>query len=118
MQRKATTVRLEPASQAGLSKLSEILRQPVNKLVNEAVREYVARRSKQAEDELASTLEDLRALRRRDPDFELSIAKFIEAELAVKDDPAEGSVFIEEGESDEPGAIGPAQKAMLNILND
>ena len=88
MQRKATTVRLEPASQAGLNKLSEILRQPVNKLVNEAVREYVVRRSKQAEDELASTLEDLRALRKRDPNFEESIAKFIEAELAVTDDPA------------------------------
>lgn len=118
MQRKATTVRLEPAAQAKLRKLSKILHQPVNKLVNEAIRDYVVRRSKQAEDELSSMLAGLRELRKRDPNFEESIAKFIEAELTVTDDPAEGSIFIEEGESDEVGAVGPVQKAVLKVLND
>lgn len=109
MPRKATTVRLDPAAQAGLNKLSEILRQPVNKLVNEAVREFVVRRSKQAEDELISALEDLRAYRKLDPDFERSSSEFIESEVSAKHDPAEGPVVSE---------IGPTQKAVRKLLND
>ena len=60
------------------------------------------------ERKLETTLEDLRAYRRRDPDFERSIAKLVEAELSLKDDPAEGSVFIEESDAAESGKAGPA----------
>lgn len=115
---KATTFRIEPAAMEGLAKLSTILNRPLNKLANEAIREYVARRSIELERELETTLEDLRAYRRRDPDFEQSIAKFVEAELSVKDDPAEGSVFIEENDGAESSRAGPAQRAVLKALND
>jgi predicted transcriptional regulator len=118
MPRKATTFRIEPVAMDGLVKLSAILDKPLNKLANEAIREYVARRSHALERELESTLEDLRAYRKRDPDFAQSIDKFIEAELAVRDDPAEGSVFIEDSETGEVGKTGPAQTAVLKALND
>jgi len=44
-----------------------------------------------AEDDLESTLEDLRAHRKRDPNFERAIAEFVDAEV-TQDDPAEGRV--------------------------
>jgi hypothetical protein len=45
-----------------------------------------------AEDDLAPTLADLRAYRKRDPDFKRAIAEFVEAETMATDDPAEGRV--------------------------
>lgn len=115
METKATTFRIDPAAMAGLSKLSGILKQSRNRLANEAIKEYVAKRILEVEAELASTLEDLRAYRKGDPDFEQSIANFIDAELTVKDDPAEGSVFIEDGEA---GPAGPVQTTLRKVLND
>ena len=117
---KATTFRIEPVAMDGLVKLSKILDKSLNKLANDAISEYVARRTLALEGELQSTLDDLRAYRKRDPNLEQSFAKFIEAEVAVaaKDDPAEGSVFIEEGEADAVGEVGPAQIAVLKVLND
>jgi hypothetical protein len=46
----------------------------------------------EAEGDLGSTLEDLRAYRKRDPGFEHAIAKVVDAEIAVEDDPAEGHI--------------------------
>lgn len=118
--RKATTFRIDPVVMNGLEKLSDILGKPLNKLANEAVREYVDRRISEVEAELAVTLGDLRAYRKRDPNFEKSFVKFVNAEMAVpaKDDPAEGSVFVEERGEDAPGQAGPAQTAVLKVLND
>ena len=62
----------------GLNKLSKLLHKPLNKLANEAIREYVDRRIAEVELDLASTLEDLRAYRKRDPNFEHSIEAFVE----------------------------------------
>jgi len=115
---KATTFRIEPVAMDGLVKLSKLLNKSLNKLANDAISEYVARRTLALEGELQSTLDDLRAYRKRDPNFENSIAKFIEAELAGKDDPAEGSIFVEQGETGAVGEAGPAQKAVLKVLND
>ena len=42
--------------------------------------------------ELKPTLENLRACRKRDPNFERAIAEFIEAEVTAQDDPAEGHI--------------------------
>ena len=120
MTMKATTFRIEPVAMEGLMKLSKILDKSLNKLANDAISEYVARRTLALEGELESTLEDLRAYRKRDPNFEQSFAKFIEAEIAVsaKDDPAEGTVFIEEGEADKVGEVGSARRAVLKVLNE
>jgi predicted transcriptional regulator len=46
---KATTYRIDPVVQTGLSTLSKVLGRPQNQLVNEAVRDFVARRSREVE---------------------------------------------------------------------
>jgi len=109
MTMKATTFRIEPVAMDGLVKLSKILDKSLNKLANDAIREYVARRTLALEAELESTLEDLRAYRQRDPNFEQSIAELIEAEVSTKHDPAEGKDTTE---------IGPTQAKVLGLLNE
>ncbi len=66
------------------------LGQPQNQLVNEAVRDFVAKRSREVELDLESTLESLRAYRRSDPKLERAIADYVDAEASLKSDPAEG----------------------------
>jgi hypothetical protein len=39
----------------------------------------------EAEDDRDSTLEDLRAYRKRDPDFERAIAEVVDAEITAQD---------------------------------
>src|SRR3954453_1640255 len=107
MARKATTYRIDPAVQAGLSTLSKILGRPQNQLVNEAVRDFVARRVKQVEVDLEATLESLRAYRKSDPNFDRAIADYVDAEASLKEDPAEG----------QRADMGPAQSRVLELLN-
>jgi hypothetical protein len=95
MRVKASTFRIEPIVQVGLENLSRILKRPMNQLVNEAVKDYVRRRSREVERDLESTLENLRAYRKQDPDFERAIAAFARAEAqSGKEDPAEGTVVV------------------------
>jgi predicted transcriptional regulator len=108
MIRKATTYRIDPAVQAGLALLSKILGRPQNQLVNEAVRDFVARRSREVTSDLEATLESLRAYRKSDPDFERAIADYVDAEASLKEDPAEGQRAVD---------IGPAQARVLELLN-
>lgn len=109
MMRRATTYRIDPVVQAGLSTLSKILGRTQNQLVNEAVRDFVARRTREVEMDLEATLEALRAYRRSDPDFERAIADYVDAEASLKEDPAEGQRAED---------VGPAQKRVLELLND
>lgn len=109
MTRKATTYRIDPNVQVGLATLSKILGRPQNQLVNEAVRDFVARRSKEVEADLEATLESLRAYRRSDPNFERAIADYVDAEASLREDPAEGQ---------EVEGAGPAQARMLALLNE
>ena len=89
---KATTFRLDPHIREGLFKLSNVLHLSANRLANEALKEYLDRRTQAVEQELEATLEDLRAYRRRDPDFDEAIAKVVEAEVNLVEDPAEGRI--------------------------
>ena len=109
MKRVATTFRIDPVVKAGLYKLSKLKHESLNQLANEAFKEFVARRTLEVEDELESTLEDLRAYRKSDPNFERAIAEFVEAEMTVKHDPAEGRVVTE---------IGRNEAVVLDLLND
>jgi predicted transcriptional regulator len=108
MHRKATTYRIDPNVQASLSTLSKVLGRPQNQLVNEAVRDFVARRGQQVEAELEATLEGLRAYRKSDPNFDRAIADYVDAEASLKEDPAEGQRAEE---------MGPAQTRILALLN-
>jgi predicted transcriptional regulator len=104
---KATTYRIDPAIQAGLSTLSKILHRPLNQLVNEAVRDFVLRRSQELEADLEASLESLRAYRKSDPRFERAIADYVDAEASLKEDPAEGRV----------ADLGPMQARMIELLD-
>lgn len=87
----ATTVRLDRRLHEGLELLHVALERPVNKLINEAVRDYLVVRTAQAQQELAGLAARLEAYRKRDPGFEQAAARFVEAEAALgADDPAEG----------------------------
>lgn len=108
MPRKATTYRIDPVVQAGLSELSKVLGRPQNQLVNEAVRDFVARRVHQVEADLEATLERLRAYRQSDPHFDQAIADYVDAEASLKEDPAEGQGATE---------IGSTQTRILELLN-
>ena len=109
MERIATTFRIEPVLKDGLSKLSRLEHRSLNQLANQAIKEFVARRMVEVEDDLELTLEDLRAYRKRDPNFDRAIAEVVEAEVTAKDDPAEGRVVTQ---------VGPTETMMLNLLND
>ncbi len=106
--RKATTFRIDPVTKGGLEKLSNILGKSLNKLANDALGEYVARRTLEVEDKLESTLEDLRAYRKSDPNFDRAIAAFVEAEAAVEHDPAEGQTV---------SRIGPVESKVRELLS-
>src|SRR5436305_122008 len=108
MSRKAASFRIDPRVQAALSALSRELGRPQDQLVNEAVREFVARRSKEIAMDLEASLEDLRAYRKRDPNFELAIADYVDVEASLKEDPAEGQRAVD---------LGPAQARVLELLN-
>jgi predicted transcriptional regulator len=108
MLRKATTYRIDPIVQTGLSALSKVLGRPQNQLVNEAVRDFVARRIKQVEVDLEATLESLRAYRESDPNFDRAIADYVDAEASLKEDPTEGQRAMD---------MGPAQTRILELLN-
>jgi len=107
--RKATTFRIDPAVQAGLSTLSKVLGRPLNQLVNEAVRDFVARRTKEVEMDLEATLEALRAYRKSDPNYERALADYVDAEASLKEDPAEGHIVVN---------VGPAESRIRDLLNE
>jgi hypothetical protein len=95
MARKASTFRIDPPLQAALENLSRVLRCPMNRLVNEALQDYLDRRSGAAERDLELTLASLRAYRRRDPHFKKAIAAAVDAEAVLgREDPAEGKVVV------------------------
>jgi len=109
VQKLATTFRLDAYCREGLARLSKLWHQPANKIVNEAVREYLARQTAKVENELTETLKDLRAYRKRDPDFKNAIAAFADAEVSASGDPAEGRVVKK--------SAGPAQAAVRGLLD-
>lgn len=97
---KPTTFRIEPTVKAGLERLGKLLHMPQNDLVNDALKEYVDRRSGQLADELENTAKNLRAFQLADPDFEKSITAFAEDESRnAAHDPAEGHIVRQETQS-------------------
>jgi predicted transcriptional regulator len=60
MSSKASIFRLEADTQSALAALAKLLRRPMNKLVNDAVRDYLLKTSRR-EHELEQGLANLRA---------------------------------------------------------
>jgi predicted nucleotidyltransferase len=61
---KASLFRLDPDAHSALLRLGKLLGRPMNKLINEAVRDYLLKTS-EAESEVEQTLANLRAYRSR-----------------------------------------------------
>lgn len=108
--KKASTFRLHQDLQAGLDLISQLQHRPKNKLVNEAVAEYVTRHALQTEDELKAVLRSLKSYQQSDPDFTSAIAAFADAEAAHgKDaDPMEGRPVA---------SVGPVTQKLRQLLH-
>lgn len=106
--RKTTTLRLDPSLLSGLELLQHVMKKPLNRLINEAVRSYVARRSAEVEGGLQDILDRVRAYRRTDPNFDKMWDEFVDAEARFgAEDPVEGST---------QKSAGPAQTLVRDLL--
>lgn len=91
---RAKTLRLIPEFEEGLALLRRTLGKPVNKMVNEAVGEYIEKRTAEIETDLTGVLEQIKAYRRADPHFRRDLDGFVNAEAAHgAADPMEGVVY-------------------------
>lgn len=108
--KKASTFRLHEDLQAGLELISQLQHRPKNKLVNEAVAEYVTRHALQTEGELKAVLRSLKSYRASDPDFNSAIAAFADAEAThgKDDDPMEGQPV---------SSVGPVTQKLRQLLH-
>lgn len=107
-QRRAATFRLEPQLQRGLELLSDVRRVPLNRLVNEAVHDYLGVQAARLETDLEATLQRVKAYRAADPDFEHAMARFADAEAEhAAEDSVEGSTAR---------ARGPAQRLVRELI--
>lgn len=108
VQPKATTFRLDPLLQEGLVLLQAVLKKPLNRLVNEAVRGFIQKRTAEVESDLQQVLTRVKVYRRSDPKFEKAIAQFVDAEARFgSEDPAEGRA---------EASAGPAQAMVHKYL--
>ena len=112
MERKAFTLRLPEQERTALEDLSRIEGRPVNQLLNEAVRHFLARQGPREQD-LAASLDRLRSYRERDPSFATAIASVVETESSLRDPLKE--TIIRDGQ---PGssATGPVQTRIHELL--
>jgi hypothetical protein len=107
-QPKATTLRLNPNLDAGLSLLQRLWKTPRNKLINDAVQSYLERRTAEIETDLKDILVRVQAYRRADPQFKRQWEAFVDAEARhAQDDPVEGGVRHK---------AGPAQTLVRDLL--
>lgn len=105
--RKATTFRLDPPLQVGLVVLGRLLKQPLNRLVNEAVQGFLEKRSAEVEADLERALQHLKAYRSKDPGFESALQQFVAAEASFgREDALEGR----------PRPVAGAAQAMVRDL--
>lgn len=112
MPRTAFTLRIDDEERAALKILSKVEGRPINQLLNEAIKNYLTRKGRK-ELSLASDLRRLEAYRKKDPEFRRAIAKFVDAEVTVKD-PLEGTPFEEPDNSEKGG--GPVQSKVREVL--
>ena len=90
---KASTIRLQPELQAALNTISAHLDRPKNKLVNQAVAEFLEKTTYQLRNDLDETLQELNAYRRKDPNFAAAIEGVVVDEAAhAQGDAHEGEV--------------------------
>lgn len=93
---RAKTLRLAPQYENALGFLKAVLGASVNKMVNDAVGEYIERETARVEVNLGDLLTQVKAYRKADPDFNYAHARVVEAEMkAIGKDPADGTLYTE-----------------------
>jgi ferric-dicitrate binding protein FerR (iron transport regulator) len=110
MARVAYTLRIDEKERTALENLSRIEGQPVNKLLNEAIKNYLHQKG-QKESAMAERLARLEEYRKQDPEYRRAFDAFIEAE-ATLEDPLEGEPF----EEPDAKASEPVQTRVREIL--
>jgi hypothetical protein len=91
-----------------LELLSDVRKAPLNRLVNEAVNEYLDVQAASLQANLTDTLRRIKAYRNSDSNFEGAIARFAEAEADhAVEDPVEGRTTR---------AQGPAQRQVRELI--
>lgn len=112
---KVTPVRLEPSLRQGLLMLQGIVKKPLNKMVNQAVGEFIEKQAAEVETNLETLLQQIRDYRKRDPDFVEAIRETARAEAQAhargRRDPAQGSIH----RISEP-KHGPVQGRLRELL--
>jgi predicted transcriptional regulator len=88
MARTAFTLRIDAEERTALEHLSGLEGQPINQLLNEAIKSYLSQQSPK-EASLEASLSALREYRKRDPGFKHAVAAFVDAEASLED-PLEG----------------------------
>jgi predicted transcriptional regulator len=109
---QVTTVRLDPEVQKGLRLLQTYsgINRPLNKWINLALADFIAKQSASLERELDQALKNVRAYRRNDPGYKRAIESLIDAEASLADqDPMEGGP--------EPRPAGPAVSLVREALD-
>ena len=108
---QVTTIRLADDVQEGLRLLEAHsgVKRPLNKWVNLALAEFIARQTASIADELEQALRNINAYRKADPGYKRAIKAFIDSEVAfAAEDPMEGAR--------EPQPIGPAVSMVRDML--
>ncbi|GAB5446960.1 hypothetical protein [Gymnodinialimonas sp.] len=90
------TLRVEQNLKDHLAKLSEHRQMTMNKLITQALVQFVSKESLAVEEELEASLATLKAYRASDPNFEQAIDGVVTAELSTDVDPAQGDVVFPE----------------------
>lgn len=90
------TLRVDQSLKDHLSKLSELRHTTMNKLINQALLQFVAKENFVVQEELEASLNLLRQYRESDPDFERAIDGVVSAELSTDNDPAQGTIVLPE----------------------
>lgn len=87
---------MEPQYEIALGFLKAVLGASVNKMVNDAVGQYIQRETARVEVNLGDLLAQVKAYRKADPDFGHAHARVVEAEReAVGKDPVDGTPYTE-----------------------
>lgn len=92
----AMTVRVDQNLKDQLAKLGELRHTTMNKLVNQALLQFVAKETLVVQEELEASLNSLRQYRETDPNFEQAIEEVVSAELSTDNDPAQGEIEFPE----------------------
>lgn len=90
------TLRVDQSLKDHLTKLGELRQMTVNKLITQALLQFVAKETRVVQEELEASLTALRQYQEADPGFEQAIEDVVMAEQSTDDDPAQGDVAFSE----------------------